>query len=199
MEFGQHNRSFIHHQVAQDTADRGNASAHRNQRDSYLHYCINSVAMDIHRGFTLVELMITLALAAILMSIGIPSFQSYMELNRLAAQSNQMVQSLNLARSEAGKRGGNIAVAPIVAGNWAQGWQVWVDTNTNNAVDAGEEILLTVAAITGGSTLVSTRANYRYQRSGNVVAAGSFTLTASSGGVRTISIIATGRVSVTKS
>ncbi len=199
MEFGQHNRSFIHHQVAQDTADRGNASTRRNQRDSCLYYCIDSIAMNIHRGFTLVELMITLALAAILMSIGIPSFQSYMELNRLAAQSNQMVQSLNLARSEAGKRGGNIAVAPIVAGNWAQGWQVWVDTNTNNAVDAGEQILLTVAALTGGSTLVSSRANYRYQRSGSVAANGSLILTASSGGVRTISISLTGRVSVSKS
>ncbi len=155
--------------------------------------------MDIHRGFTLVELMITLALAAILMSIGIPSFQSYMELNRLAAQSNQMVQSLNLARSEAGKRGGNVTVAPIVAGNWVQGWQVWVDTDADGAVDAGEQILLTVAALTGSSTLVSSIANYRYQGSGRVAASGFLTLTASSGGKRTISISPTGRVSVAKS
>jgi type IV fimbrial biogenesis protein FimT len=155
--------------------------------------------MNIHRGFTLVELMITLALAAILLSIGIPSFQSYMEINRLAAQSNQMIQSLNLARSEAGKRGGNVVVAPLVAGNWAQGWQVWVDPNGNNSVDAGEEILLNVAALTGSSTLTSTVANYRYLASGRIVANGALTLTASTGGIRTITISPTGRVSIAKS
>ncbi|MEE9422277.1 MAG: GspH/FimT family pseudopilin [Gammaproteobacteria bacterium] len=155
--------------------------------------------MNIHRGFTLVELMITLALAAILLSIGIPSFQSYMEINRLAAQTNQMVQSLNLARSEAGKRGGNVVVAPLVAGNWAQGWQVWVDPNGNNSVDAGEEILLTVAALTGSSSLTSTVANYRYLASGRIAAIGTLTLTASTGGIRDIAISNTGRISITKS
>lgn len=53
------------------------------------------------RGFTLIELMVTLAVAAILLAIAVPSFQGMMERNRVAAQSNDILGALQVTRSEA--------------------------------------------------------------------------------------------------
>ena len=52
-------------------------------------------------GFTLVELMITLAIAGILVAVGIPSFNSTISDSRLTSYANEFVTALNLARSEA--------------------------------------------------------------------------------------------------
>ena len=64
--------------------------------------CNNSAKSS---GFTLVELMITLAIAGILVAVGIPSFNSTISSNRLTSYANELVTALNLARSEAVKRG----------------------------------------------------------------------------------------------
>lgn len=52
-------------------------------------------------GFTLVELMVTLAVAAILLTVGVPSFRQLIISNRLTAAANDMVVAINVARSEA--------------------------------------------------------------------------------------------------
>ncbi len=52
-------------------------------------------------GFTIVELMITLALAAVLLTIGIPSFTQLLRKNAITSQSNTILSSLLYARSEA--------------------------------------------------------------------------------------------------
>lgn len=61
--------------------------------------------MKRQAGFTLVELMVTVAIAAILLGIGVPSFRALIENNRIAAASNDVVTALQYARSEAVKRG----------------------------------------------------------------------------------------------
>lgn len=56
------------------------------------------------RGFTLVELMVALAVLAILLAIGVPSFRQLIETNRAASQVNELIGALHTARSEAVRR-----------------------------------------------------------------------------------------------
>lgn len=74
-------------------------------------------------GFTLVELMVTLAVAAILATVALPGFTSLIQTNRVTTQTNELVASLNLARSEAIRRGLPVTVTAI-DNNFANGWNI---------------------------------------------------------------------------
>ncbi|RUQ35927.1 MAG: prepilin-type N-terminal cleavage/methylation domain-containing protein [Candidatus Competibacteraceae bacterium] len=97
-------------------------------------------------GFTLMELMVTVAIAAIVMTIGIPSFQDTIRENRLTANTNTFVSSLNLARSEAIKSGRRVVMCIsagstcATSGGYDQGWIVFRDTNGDGQPNAGEII-----------------------------------------------------------
>lgn len=85
--------------------------------------------MERNQGFTLVELMITVTVLTILITVGIPSFQSIMQNSRSAALANGLATAINLARSEAVKRNGAVTVcassdAATCTGAWTQGWIV---------------------------------------------------------------------------
>jgi type IV fimbrial biogenesis protein FimT len=76
--------------------------------------------MKGYRGFTLLELMVTLAVLAVLITVGIPAFGDMVRNNRVTAQTNELVSALNIARSEAVKRGRNVQVvvtSPV--GGWS--------------------------------------------------------------------------------
>jgi len=114
-------------------------------------------------GFTLIELMITLLIAAILLSQAVPSFMTMLQNNRITTQVNDYVTSLNVARSEAVKRGGRITVCKSAnnaactnAGNWEQGWIIFNDTDNDAVVDAGEEVIRAHGALEAGITLVGS-------------------------------------------
>lgn len=61
-------------------------------------------------GFTLIELVVTLVVAAVIVAWGLPSFKNLIISNRLVSQTNDLIGSLNLARSEAIKRGSTVSV-----------------------------------------------------------------------------------------
>ncbi len=111
-------------------------------------------------GLTLVELMVTVAVMIILLSVGVPSFQGHMKDNRRINQINELVSAMNLARSEATKGSGMVALCPSTSGStcsggtFDSGWIVFVnsDSDTPPAVDRGEVILRTHAGITGAGT-----------------------------------------------
>lgn len=90
----------------------------------------------LSRGFSLVEVMVVVAIVAILASVAIPSFSVMMQKNRLSSAASALQVSLGLARSEAIKRGVDSVVtvaANTTAGTWANGWTVFVDkTGTAN-------------------------------------------------------------------
>ena len=77
---------------------------------------------QVTRGFTLVELMITLAILTILLGIALPSFQSMIASQKIKTAAADLQSSLLLARSEALKRNANVTLAPAATGQWNRGW-----------------------------------------------------------------------------
>ncbi len=112
------------------------------------------------RGFTLVELVITMTLASILVGMGVPALRSLMERNWRASLTNHLVSDLMLARSEAVKRGGYVTLChssdeSACNGTWADGWILFVDSDGDQTLDSGEELLRRYQPDTGPYTIVS--------------------------------------------
>ena len=84
---------------------------------------INTNPPRLLRGFTLIEAMITVAVAAILFTVAVPSFKDTIRQNRLTTQANEFITALNLARSEAIRRSQSVTVTPKVGG-WNAGWVI---------------------------------------------------------------------------
>lgn len=82
------------------------------------------------RGFTLIELMVTIAVLAITLTIAAPSFQGLINSNRLVSQSNELVASLQLARSEAIRRNAKVEVCASSDGSTcdttSDTWTQWL-------------------------------------------------------------------------
>jgi type IV fimbrial biogenesis protein FimT len=125
-----------------------------------------------HQGFSLLELIVTLAIVVIVVivaTLGIPSFQQMLRDNRLATQTNEFLAALNLARSEAIKRGVRVSlcksadgVSCITSGGYQQGWIVFVDPGnpvgaSTPVVDAGEVVLRVYAALPGNLALTGNQ------------------------------------------
>ena len=106
-----------------------------------------------HRGFTLIELMVTVALVGILLAAVIPNMRTFLRNDQLSGGVNDMLHSIQVARTEAIKRqNGNVVVCgtstPTVADaamtcDYAtfKGWFVFQDTNGNWQHDAAEPII----------------------------------------------------------
>lgn len=135
------------------------------------------------------ELMITIAIAGILVGIAIPSFTSIIASNRVTTITNELVTSLNLARSEAIKRGEQVVVRKLGA-NWEGGWQVFVDIDRStlakqNVFDASDIVLRVYSALPVTYTLRGNNnfTNFiRYQPNGSSNNIGSFVLCDNSDG-----------------
>lgn len=118
------------------------------------------------RGLTMIELLVTMTIAAILAVLAVPAFKGLLDSNRAQAQASLLFQALNYARSEAVHQNTEVRVTAL-SGNtdWAQGWRVWIDANGNDTYDAGEE-LRNQSAFTGGPTLTGSVSEVKFLASG---------------------------------
>ena len=105
-----------------------------------------------NRGFTLLEVLVVLALLAVLLSLAVPSLIGLRQKHQMQSQAEQLQASLLLARSEALRRQQRVTLCVressdgaglgcASAGTWAQGWVVFVDGNDNGRREASETVL----------------------------------------------------------
>jgi type IV fimbrial biogenesis protein FimT len=154
-------------------------------------------------GFTLIELIVTLTIAALVMAFAIPSMGTFVKNDRLTTQINTLVGHLAYARSEAVTRRQQVilcassTMTSCAGTNWAAGWILFVDADNDSVFNAGEQILRVRQALEGGNTLVSsTGAIIIYDNRGFSPNSGTFSLCDDRGAtyVKSISISNTGRV-----
>ena len=94
------------------------------------------------RGFTLLELMIAITVAAVLLAAASPSLRTFRANNQIATANNSIVTALNLARFNAVTRGENVLICPssdsikCSHGKWYQGWIVFRENGASNDADA---------------------------------------------------------------
>ena len=101
------------------------------------------------KGFTIIELMVTLAVLAIVLGIAIPSFNSQIQRNGSLGLGEEFVSALNFARTEAIKRrapvsicASNAAVDDCDGTDWSNGWIVFVDNEPETSVNIGVDDVL---------------------------------------------------------
>jgi type IV fimbrial biogenesis protein FimT len=105
-------------------------------------------------GLTLIEVLVTLAIVAILMTLAVPSFKPTLDRWRVKQSVGALTDTIRLARSEAIKRGGSVVIQKLpnttggctlaaAAGDWGCGWRVFIDSDANGSYSANEEILQT--------------------------------------------------------
>lgn len=98
------------------------------------------------RGFTMIELMATVVILAILTAAALPSLRSFIVGQRIKTASFDVMSSLIMARSEAIKRNANVDVAPV-NGSWSSGWHVVFPSGSttylNNHIALGTGLAIT--------------------------------------------------------
>lgn len=173
---------------------------------------ILSSARAVHRpsqGHTLTELISTLAIGAIIVSMAVPSFATLLQSNRLTTSINTLAASLNYARSEAVKRNqrivvckGNVETGCDKNRQWHDGWIVFADLNGDKTIGEDEPLLWTQDALPPQQTLswnAFSSSNYAiYYPSGRASSNGTFTFCDERGAAAAKALILakTGRVRV---
>lgn len=164
----------------------------------------------------MVEIMMTLVVAAVLLTIAAPQLAYFVQNNRITSQTNDLLAILAVARSESAKRSVRVTVCASTTYNttppsctgggnaaWNQGYIVFADQNGNASFDAATDTLLRVGEpLSGENTLQSsgftTPDKFQYRPSGSTslpAAGGTFKLCDSRAGNfgRLVSISVTGR------
>lgn len=133
------------------------------------------------KGLTLVELMVTLAVAIILLAVGMPLFSGVVANNRATSEANMFLAGFKLARSEAIKRAAQVSVcaidnpdaSPLVCGDdngdWVNGLLVFTDGSTAGTVDGTDERVKAFVNQTGGATVTTTATSFAFGPLGDSV------------------------------
>lgn len=116
-------------------------------------------------GFTLYELLTTMLIVGVVLSLGIPNMQSFRQNSRMTAAANDLHSSFHLARSEASRAkipiticasADSMAANPTCGGELEAGWIIFEDRDGDINVDGGEPILRRFPAVTAGIVINTT-------------------------------------------
>lgn len=125
------------------------------------------------RGFTLVELMVTVAVLAVLIGVAVPSFTRIMHGNRLTSAANEVVAALQTGRMEAIRRNARVVLCPTTDGaacsstnNWTRAL-VFVDADSTSQVSTGDTIVKDVEVTKAGSGITVVGLNSLESTAGN--------------------------------
>ena len=125
------------------------------------------------RGFSLIELIVTLTIASVLLTVAVPSLVTFQRNSELASRANSLVAATNTARGEAMKRGSFASVVPLDGANWSSGWNVFVDVDRNGVYDSAVDIPLFSAealpsylTVTGNGNAAGTTPYISFDASG---------------------------------
>ena len=130
--------------------------------------------MKSQAGFTLIELMIVMAIAAVLLGVALPAFSGGLEAARSLEARSSLLSSLQSASSRAALTGVHGVLCPSLDGvacadspDWSGGWLVFMDPNASRELDGGERILHVQPPLTGKVHLRSTVGRTRIVFQGN--------------------------------
>lgn len=160
------------------------------------------------KGFTLVELMVTIVVVAVLAAIAFPSFQTTIRTSRATSGHNELIGLLNLARSDAirNNRGGGVcgtSDGTTCDGNWSSGMMAFSDTSGGGDFNSGEPVLRynqisPNLIVVGPTTLIAFDARGRRRAAADQVVTLRPDKCGSDPLLRTITINASGQVSSAK-
>ena len=130
------------------------------------------------RGFTLIELAIVLAIAAILLRVAAPGMARTAAARALAAQSSEFMAALRFARSEALKRGSAVTVCASVpagvapacqgphAADWRSGWIVFADRDRRGVLEVHDAVLRIQQPLLRSGGVAGTRGSISFTAAG---------------------------------
>lgn len=175
-------------------ADNATCLSHRLSKTTIKAFIYDNISysefdlMNKSLGFTLSELLVTIAVLSILLSVAAPSFETLITNNRLIAQGTDLMSTLSFARSEAAKRATPVTVCRSTNGvqctqngtGWDIGWIVFVnELGDAEVVDESDLVLRVFSNLDGGNTLEGNsqvRDSITYMANGRANANGTFTL-----------------------
>lgn len=140
------------------------------------------------RGFTLIELMVVIALVAVIVGLAVPSFARLASAAAISSGVNQFLADMRFARSEAVRRGGGVVLcrsddpessdaacsaSPDIQG-WASGWIIFHDRDGNGQRNSDEDLLRVQARHSGIDTIATggTPTLFRFAATGRLLAPG---------------------------
>lgn len=130
----------------------------------------------ISGGFTLIELMVTVAVGVILLAVAVPSYINFVRSNKLSTNANSFVQALHVTRLEARGRGATLCASKdqktCSSTDWSTGWIIFSDYDANGAFNGNDEILRVGEAFPAGFNIKADTAIVRFGRQGFSVPAG---------------------------
>ena len=155
--------------------------------------------MKTQQGWTLIELMLALAVAAILCGLAASALGGALESARSASVRDDFLASLMLAATRASLSGTRAVLCPTLdaahcsdEADWSRGWLVFMDPNASRELDGGERVLRVHPALPGRVRLSSTSGRVRivFQgNGGNVGSNATFTLCDGRGPARAVSLV----------